>query len=120
MHDRDLPNDIGPLLEGASALRALGVELSVREPRFNRTSLEALVLLRPELVAFSAARVRSASGRAKPSREGFRLARIVRGLGALPVMHGVAGPGDLELAGSLQITLGTGSALGQVVVLQRG
>jgi len=91
-----------------SALRAEGVEVTLAISDFGRTTLEGLVLLRPETVRVDRQRVSGVSDSVAMRAGLQRFTRVCQSLGAEVIATGVMTDGDLSVLRDLGIRYGTG------------
>ncbi len=104
------PSSLEPVI---STLRDSGVKLAVDDAGFGRSSLEALILLEPEIVKLDRSYV---SGVAHDSNKRKALSRLVRAIKALRstvVAKGVETAEDLAILRDMNVDLGQGFLWGE-------
>jgi diguanylate cyclase (GGDEF)-like protein len=107
--EQQFVGDPSALMPAVSALRSAGLRLALKDMSFGRSSLEALIMLEPDVVKLDARFVRLASSDVGRERALVRLARVVHSLGSELHAAGVDSESDLELLRSLGVTCGQGA-----------
>ena len=103
------PSSLIPVLQ---QLRATGVKVALDDVGFGRTSLEALILLQPDIIKVDQAFVRGIAE--DDSRRGniARLVRVVEALGAELIAEGVELQADADVLLELGVTFAQGFLFG--------
>lgn len=98
-----VPGDPAELLDAVGVLRSLGVRLGLDDVGAGRTSLEALLVIEPEVIKVDVGMVRSIE--AHPERHPWmaRLVRIAAACGAMVIAEGVETAAELDVVASLGI-----------------
>jgi EAL domain-containing protein (putative c-di-GMP-specific phosphodiesterase class I) len=96
------------LRESRNALRAHGIDMALDDVGFGHSSLEALIVLEPDIVKIDRRFVHGVSKDAGRSRDLRRLAGVLLGLGAEVIAEGVESQADVNALISIGIELGQG------------
>jgi diguanylate cyclase (GGDEF)-like protein len=109
LSEQQFVGDPSALMPAVGALRSAGVRLALKDMSFGRSSLEALIMLEPDVVKLDARFVRLAASDIGRERALVRLARVVHSLGSELHAAGVDSQSELELLRSLGVTCGQGA-----------
>lgn len=112
LSEQQLVGDPAALTPALCALRAAGIRIALSEVSFGRSSLEALIVLEPNVVKLDAGFVRGVSADSGRERALGRLARLVAAIGCELHAAGVDTRADFELLNSLGVACGEGALLG--------
>jgi diguanylate cyclase (GGDEF)-like protein len=115
LDEQFLSGDPYHLRPSMSALRHIGLEVTVEIADFGRTTLEALVLLRPERVRVDRQRIAGVADSVAMRAGLQRFSRVCHALGAGVVATGVVTQADLAVLRDLGIQFGTGTAVRDLV-----
>jgi diguanylate cyclase (GGDEF)-like protein len=96
------------LRESRIALRARGIDVALDDVGFGHSSLEALIVLEPDIVKVDRRFVHGVSKDAGRSRDLRRLAGVLQGLGAEVIAEGVESRSDIDALTQMGIEFGQG------------
>ena len=97
------------LREARVALRAQGIGVALDHVGFGHSSLEALIVLEPDIVKIDRRYVQGVCRDAGKVRALRRLAAVVQGLGAEVIAEGVESFSDIDALRRIGIEFGQGS-----------
>lgn len=117
LSEQQLVGDPSALAPALCDLRGAGVRVALTDVSFGRSSLEALIVLEPQVVELDAGFVRGVALDAGRQRALARLARLVAALGCELHAAGVDTLEDLALLSSLGVACGQGALLGPSATL---
>ncbi|MEZ5260818.1 MAG: EAL domain-containing protein [Acidimicrobiales bacterium] len=103
LSEQQLLGDPVELLPNLTRLRSHGVQISLDDVGFGRTSLETLLVVEPEIVKIDASFIRGVHADEARRRWLSRLVRVARSLGATLVAEGIEQSGEVEVVESLSI-----------------
>ena len=96
------------LRECRVALRSRGIDVALDDVGFGHSSLEALIVLEPDIVKIDRRFVHGVSKDAGRARDLRRLAGVLQGLGAEVIAEGVESQADIDALMSIGIEFGQG------------
>jgi diguanylate cyclase (GGDEF)-like protein len=96
------------LQEARNVLRSRGIDVALDDVGFGHSSLEALIVLEPDIVKIDRRFVHGVSKDAGRSRDLRRLAGVLQGLGAEVIAEGVESRHDIETLIPMGIEFGQG------------
>jgi diguanylate cyclase (GGDEF)-like protein len=96
------------LRESRIALRTRGIDVALDDVGFGHSSLEALIVLEPDIVKIDRRFVHGVSKDAGRSRDLRRLAGVLQGLGAQVIAEGVESRSDIDALIPIGIEFGQG------------
>jgi diguanylate cyclase (GGDEF)-like protein len=105
------------LREARSAFRARGIKVALDDVGFGHSSLEALIVLEPDIVKIDRRFVHGVSKDAGRSRDLKRLAGVLQGLGAEVVAEGIESRADINALARMGIEFGQGYLWGKPAVV---
>jgi diguanylate cyclase (GGDEF)-like protein len=103
------------LREARSAFRSRGIKVALDDVGFGHSSLEALIVLEPDIVKIDRRFVHGVSKDAGRSRDLKRLAGVLQGLGAEVVAEGIESRTDIDALVRMGIEFGQGYLWGKPV-----
>ncbi len=95
------------------ALRKLGVQIALDDVGFGKSSLEALVVLEPDIVKLDRRCIEDVLGNPNRARQLTRLMRVVESLDATAIAVGIESRDALAVLRDIGITLGQGFLWGK-------
>ena len=113
MSEQQFLSDPACLTEQVAAFKKAGILVAMDDVGFGRSSLEALVLLEPDLVKIDPNYVLGISAERRKARSIERLIRMAKSLDAEIVAEGIENTADLELLRELGVGYGQGFLWGQ-------
>ncbi len=113
INEEMLVGDPARLAPARAQLRELGVEVAVDDVGFGRSSLEALLVLEPEVLKIDRRKVKGIGTDPAKRRQLERMLGIARALHARVVAEGIEDAEDAAAATALGIRLGQGFHLGR-------
>ncbi len=105
---REMVGDPVVLRPHRASLAAAGVRLALENAAFDAATLEALIILKPDIVKVAPAMIERATRESGRARELRRLVHAAQGVGAEVVAAGVQVHESVELLTAMGITLGQG------------
>jgi EAL domain-containing protein (putative c-di-GMP-specific phosphodiesterase class I) len=96
------------LRDARIALRARGIDVALDDVGFGHSSLEALIVLEPDIVKIDRRFVHGVSKDIGRSRDLKRLAGVLQGLGAQVIAEGVESRADIDALIPIGIAFGQG------------
>jgi EAL domain-containing protein (putative c-di-GMP-specific phosphodiesterase class I) len=105
------------LREARSAFRSRGIKVALDDVGFGHSSLEALIVLEPDIVKIDRRFVHGVSKDAGRSRDLKRLAGVLQGLGAEVVAEGIESRADINALARMGIEFGQGYLWGKPAVV---
>jgi EAL domain-containing protein (putative c-di-GMP-specific phosphodiesterase class I) len=96
------------LRESRAALRSRGIDLALDDVGFGHSSLEALIVLEPDIVKIDRRFVNGVSKDAGRARDLRRLAGVLQGLGAEVIAEGVESRSDMAALMSIGVEFAQG------------
>jgi hypothetical protein len=109
------PSSLIPVLQ---QLRAAGVKVALDDVGFGRTSLEALILLQPDIIKVDQAFVHGIAEDAARRGNIARLVRVVEALGAELIAEGVELQADADVLVELGVTFAQGFLFGRPELIE--
>lgn len=111
--EKETIGDAGKLLKYVQKLREAGVRVAMDDIGFGRSSLEALIVLEPEVVKIDRGMVSNFSDDAGRRRVLERMLRVISTWNAVTVAEGIERQQDLDALREMGVPLGQGFLLGR-------
>lgn len=111
--EKETIGDAGKLLEPVQRLREAGVRVAMDDIGFGRSSLEALIVLEPEVVKIDRGMVSNFSDDPSRRRVLERMLRVISTWSAVTVAEGIEREEDLRALRQLGVPYGQGFLLGR-------